>query len=85
MGEKKDAMILKEILKKMNRLKSSCSAKSSIYTLLLLHCLSLLFCHGHACPPNPFSESMHETNETNKANAISEINNPSPTETKGGV
>ena len=36
---KKDSMTLKEVLKEMNRLKSNCSAKSSIYALLLVHCL----------------------------------------------
>ena len=66
MGEK--AMLLKETLKEMNRLKSNCSANSSIYALLMVHCLLLLHCYGHACAPNPCSKSMHETTETNNAN-----------------
>ena len=46
----KDAMILKETLIEMNRLKSDCSAKSSIHALLMVHCHSLLLCNGHIIP-----------------------------------
>ena len=42
-AQKKNAMILKETLKEMDRLKSNCSANSSIYALLMVHCLLLLF------------------------------------------
>ena len=46
-------MILKATLKEMSRLKSNCSVTSSIYALLMVHCLSLFFRHGYACAPNP--------------------------------
>ena len=59
----------------MNRLKSNCSANSSVNTLLVVHCLSLLFRNGHARAPNPCSQSMHETTESSEY-AISEITNP---------
>ena len=36
-------MLMKETLKETNRLKSNCSANSSIYALLIVHCLLLLF------------------------------------------
>ena len=43
MGEReKNAVLLKEILKEINRLKSNCSVNSSIYILFLVHCLLLL-------------------------------------------
>ena len=51
-------MLLEETLREMNRLKSNCSAKRSIYALLMVHCLLLLFRYGHACAPNPCTESM---------------------------
>ena len=60
-------MTLKETLKEMKRLKSNCSAKSSIYVLLMVRCLSLLFRHGNACAPNPCTELMPETTGTNDA------------------
>ena len=47
-------MLLKETLKEMNRLKSNCSANSSIYALLKGHRLLLLIRNGHvAIAPNP--------------------------------
>ena len=52
-GRRKDAMTPKETLEEIDRLKSICSAKSSIYALLVVYCLSLLFRHGYACAPNP--------------------------------
>ena len=42
----------------MNRLKSHCSAKGSIYALLMVHCLSLLFRHGYAYVPNPYLKQL---------------------------
>ena len=61
-------MLLKETLKEMNRLKSNCSANRSIYALLMVHCLLLLLCYGHACAPNPCSKSRHATTEMSVAN-----------------
>ena len=64
-------MTLKETPKEMNRLKSNRSAKNSIYALLIVHYLTLLFRHGHACARNPCTgsmpESMPETTELNIA------------------
>ena len=57
-------MTLKETLKEMNRLTSDCSARNSIYTLFMVHCLSLVFRYGYTYAPNPCFESMHETTET---------------------
>ena len=53
LGGTKDAMIPRETLKELNRLKSKCSAKSSIYSPLMLHYFLLLFCHGRTSVPNP--------------------------------
>ena len=83
-GGRKNVMLLKETLKEMNRLKSNCSARRSINALILVYCLLLLFAMAmpvhriHA--PNPCSQSMPETTETN--NAIMRYTNsltPSPT------
>ena len=41
-GWVKNAMLLKESLKQINRLKSNCSANSSIYALLMVHRLFLI-------------------------------------------
>ena len=71
-GRKKNAMLLKETLKEMNRLKSNCSARRSIYALLMTLLLLFLFAMAmfvhriHA--PNPCSQSMHETTETTETN-----------------
>ena len=61
-------MQMKETPKEMNLLNSNCSAKSSIYAVLVVDCLLLLFCHGHACAPIPCSKSMRGTTETSSAN-----------------
>ena len=62
-------MLLKETLEEMSRLKSHCSANSILYILFLGHCFWPLFATAilvhwiHA--PNPCSQSLHETTETN--------------------
>ena len=57
-GRKKTANAMKETLKETNRLKSNCSANSSIYALLMRPCLLLLFRNGHvAIAPNPCTET----------------------------
>ena len=61
-------MLLKETLKEMNPLKSNCNANSSVYALLMVHCLLLLSCHEHACESNPCTESIHRSTETSNAN-----------------
>ena len=61
-------MLLKETLKGIFLLKSNYRANSSIYVLLVIHFLLLLFRCGHAYTSNPCSESMHETTETSNAN-----------------
>ena len=53
----KNTILLKETLKEINRLKGNCSANSSIYTLLVVRFLLLLFCF----------QSMHETTEMSNA------------------
>ncbi|KAM0803629.1 hypothetical protein BDR22DRAFT_42174 [Usnea florida] len=56
------------LLKEMNRLKSNRSANSSVYALLMVHCLLLLLYQEYAYAPNPCTESIHGTTETSNAN-----------------
>ena len=73
-GGTKNAMLLKETLKEMNRLKSNCSVNSSIYALLKGHRLLLLVRNGHvAIAPNPCTKQHR--NESCEY-AICEITNP---------
>ena len=65
--EKKNARLLKEIIKEMNRLKSNCSANSSVYTLFLVRRLLLLL-------SLPFAKSMHALIELRNA-PICEMSN----------
>ena len=69
-ARKKTAIAMKETLKETNRLKSNCSATSSINTLFLGHCF--LPC-GHVASW-PLCDMRNETEY-----AICEITNPSPT------
>ena len=82
MGEKLQ-LSLKETLKETNRLKSNYSVKKSIYALLIVPCLLLLFRYGHVRAPNPCFGSMHETTETNMR--YPKPLTPSPTVASKGV
>ena len=82
-GRKKTAMTaiaMKETLKETNRLKSNCSANSSIYALLMVPCLLLL----SQWPCGHCTESMHRNNtETSHANMrYAKSLTPSPTVAK---
>ena len=57
-------MPLKETLKEMSRLKSNCSANSSIFALLTVHY------YGYTCAPNPCMEPLESEH------AMSEIPKP---------
>ena len=65
-------------LKAMNRMKSNCSAESSIYELLIVHLSPAI---AHACAPNETPKSCLKT--TGKNNAVMTYTkslNSSPTE-----